>query len=101
MSLADKRNETAKKIILEVQSGMIQAFNVAYDTSLHEQDSSMLERMTDDYDQLLYQLKVRFQHCKTFAEKRQLLTLAPSSWSHKKHRNILDVLSNWLVTRKN
>ena len=33
MSLADKRNETAKKIILEVQSGMIQAFNVAHDTS--------------------------------------------------------------------
>jgi hypothetical protein len=80
---ADQRNEGAKKIILEVETGLIRAFNVAYGTTCKEKDTNQLERMAEDYNNLLRQLKIRFQQCNSFAEKRQLLTLAPSSWSYQ------------------
>ena len=78
---ADRRTEEAKKIILEVQNGMVQAFNVAYGTSLTENDVTELEKTVDDHVQLLQELKIRFDMCTTMAERKQLLTLAPSSWS--------------------
>ena len=78
---AYRRTEEAKKIILEVQNGMVQAFNVAYGTSLTENDVTELEKTVDDHVQLLQELKIRFDMCTTMAERRQLLTLAPSSWS--------------------
>ena len=55
---------------------------VAYKVS--EEDFVQSKQQSDDYDDLIFQIKSSFDASESFTERKQLLTLLPKSWSRQK-----------------
>ncbi|KAK4024051.1 hypothetical protein OUZ56_009441 [Daphnia magna] len=79
---SEQRQVVASKQIKKIVPALAEKVSVAYKVPIEDVVST--KEQSDDYDELISEIKSSFEASQSLIERKQLLTLLPKSWNRQK-----------------
>lgn len=79
---SEQRNVVANKQLKKIVPALAEKVAVAYKVQIN--DFNKIKQQSDDYDELIVEIKASFKISQSFIERKQLFTLLPKSWNRLK-----------------
>lgn len=79
---SEQRNVVASKQLKKIVPALAEKVALAYKVST--EDFNDIKQLSEDYEDLITEIKSCFIESKSFIERKQLLTLLPKSWNRSK-----------------